>query len=273
MAISQLKLFNERTFALVLGAGAMRLHKLKSITAKHLALAQQSLELIAYDRDVTKVLALTRAHCCSATFPSLRRRLQTHLRGERALLLTAFDAVVADYDAHRIAVGQKLATVMADRVAQYVVELGASIPMTMTTTATATTTATTATASEPMHRLINELASFQRTLARTLDEQALSSALLLTWQSVLPRLRAACQASLPADNAFYLDDDERLAAQALQRQRVDVLRRLARHDALIFVDAALRFYARDAQPPLLVETRVALYDQLVAAATPTPTPK
>ena len=41
-----LKLFNSRTCQLVLGAGAMQVSGLKSITAKHLALANQSVTLV-----------------------------------------------------------------------------------------------------------------------------------------------------------------------------------------------------------------------------------
>jgi vacuolar protein sorting-associated protein 54 len=71
--IEFLKSFNSRTCQVVLGAGAMRSAGLKNITAKHLALASQSLSVIV------------------SLIPYIREFIRRHLSAKQAVMLTEFD--------------------------------------------------------------------------------------------------------------------------------------------------------------------------------------
>jgi len=94
-----LKLFNSRTCQLVLGAGAMQVSGLKSITAKHLALANQS---------ITLILAL---------LPSIRSVLGAMLPEKRhKLLLCELDRLEQDYRLHRDEIHSKLIAIMNERL-------------------------------------------------------------------------------------------------------------------------------------------------------------
>lgn len=94
-----LKLFNSRTCQLVLGAGAMQVSGLKSITAKHLALASQTISFF---------------HVLIA---DLKRLLAAHIpEARRALLFTEIDHVAQDYKMHRDEVHLKLVQIMKERL-------------------------------------------------------------------------------------------------------------------------------------------------------------
>jgi len=94
-----LKLFNSRTCQLVLGAGAMQVSGLKSITAKHLALANQSLTLIL------------------ALLPSIKLVLGAMLPEQRHLLLLCeLDRIGQDYRLHRDEIHSKLIAIMQERL-------------------------------------------------------------------------------------------------------------------------------------------------------------
>lgn len=71
--IEFLKAFNSRTCQVVLGAGAMRSAGLKNITAKHLALASQSLSIMI------------------ALVPYIRETFRRHLSSKQAVMLIEFD--------------------------------------------------------------------------------------------------------------------------------------------------------------------------------------
>lgn len=71
--IEFLKAFNSRTCQVVLGAGAMRSAGLKNITAKHLALASQSLSIMI------------------ALVPYIRETLRRHLHSKQAVMLIETD--------------------------------------------------------------------------------------------------------------------------------------------------------------------------------------
>jgi len=96
--IDLLQLFNSRTCQLVLGAGAMHLVQLKSITAKHLALASQCLSV---------QLAL---------IPHIKVHLQSFFPAKKHILLNDFDRVVQDYQAHQQEISQKFVAIMKERV-------------------------------------------------------------------------------------------------------------------------------------------------------------
>eukprot|EP00250_Pteridium_aquilinum_P007466 c17176_g1_i1 orf=398-3802(+) len=93
------KLFNGRTCQLVLGAGAMQISGLKSITAKHLALASQSISFF------------------HALIPDLKRLLAVHIPDTRKLLLfTEIDHVAQDYKVHKDEIHLKLVQIMKERL-------------------------------------------------------------------------------------------------------------------------------------------------------------
>ncbi|XVF75042.1 hypothetical protein PTKIN_Ptkin13bG0157400 [Pterospermum kingtungense] len=94
-----LKFFNTRTCQLVLGAGAMQVSGLKSITSKHLALASQ-------------VISFT-----YAIIPEIRQILFLKVPEPRkSLLLSEFDRVAQDYKVHRDEIHTKLVQIMRERL-------------------------------------------------------------------------------------------------------------------------------------------------------------
>ncbi|KAL8161855.1 hypothetical protein V2J09_013344 [Rumex salicifolius] len=94
-----LKFFNTRTCQLVLGAGAMQVSGLKSITSKHLALASQ-------------VISFT-----YAIIPDIRQTLFLKVPETRKLLLMSeIDRVAQDYKIHRDEIHTKLVQIMRERL-------------------------------------------------------------------------------------------------------------------------------------------------------------
>ncbi|XP_015166654.1 vacuolar protein sorting-associated protein 54, chloroplastic-like isoform X2 [Solanum tuberosum] len=94
-----LKLFNTRTCQLVLGAGAMQVSGLKSITSKHLALASQ-------------VISFT-----YSIIPELKRILLLKVPETRkGLLIMEVDRVAQDYMVHRDEIHSKLVQIMRERL-------------------------------------------------------------------------------------------------------------------------------------------------------------
>ncbi|TKY89302.1 hypothetical protein EX895_001833 [Sporisorium graminicola] len=93
-----LKQFNSRTCQVVLGAGAMRSAGLKNITAKHLALASQSLSIII------------------SLIPYIRETVRRHLSPKQAVMLTEFDKLRRDFQEHQYEIHAKLVAIMSDRL-------------------------------------------------------------------------------------------------------------------------------------------------------------
>ncbi|WCJ24438.1 Vacuolar protein sorting-associated protein 54 chloroplastic [Euphorbia peplus] len=97
--VELLKFFNTRTCQLVLGAGAMQVSGLKSITSKHLALASQ-------------VISFT-----YAIIPEIRHVLFLKVPETRKLLLLSeMDRVAQDYKVHRDEIHTKLVQIMRERL-------------------------------------------------------------------------------------------------------------------------------------------------------------
>ncbi|UZJ55352.1 hypothetical protein CBS101457_004672 [Exobasidium rhododendri] len=92
------KQFNSRTCQVVLGAGAMRSAGLKNITAKHLALASQSLSIM-----ITLI-------------PYIRETVRRHLSPKQAVMLIEFDKLKRDYQEHQYEIHSKLVAIMSDRL-------------------------------------------------------------------------------------------------------------------------------------------------------------
>ncbi|CAO3589754.1 unnamed protein product [Absidia cylindrospora] len=97
-----LKLFNSRVCQVILGAGAMRSAGLKNISAKHLALASQS---------VGVMIALT---------PSLKECVGRYMPEKHMVLLSEFDRAVNDFKGHQQEIHVKLVAIMNERFSIHV---------------------------------------------------------------------------------------------------------------------------------------------------------
>ncbi|KAI8924687.1 hypothetical protein BC831DRAFT_464348 [Entophlyctis helioformis] len=93
-----LKLFNSRTCQVILGAGAMRSAGLKNITARHIALASQSLGIVI------------------AMIPYLKTGFAALLPPKQQVLLGDFDRILRDYRDHQSELFMKLVGIMNDRL-------------------------------------------------------------------------------------------------------------------------------------------------------------
>ncbi|RLN66773.1 hypothetical protein BBJ29_000059 [Phytophthora kernoviae] len=97
-SIEIFRLFNSRTTQLVLGAGAMQIARLKSISARHLALASQSLEL------------------SMTLIPHIKAALAAHFTDRQKLLLDEFDRVLRDYAEHDEKIFSKFTSIVEDQI-------------------------------------------------------------------------------------------------------------------------------------------------------------
>lgn len=84
---------------MVLGAGAMRSAGLKNITAKHLAMASQTISILI------------------SIIPYARECLRRHLRAKQAVILVDFDKLKRDCQEHQNEIHAKLVAIMGDRLA------------------------------------------------------------------------------------------------------------------------------------------------------------
>ncbi|KAH7910760.1 Vps54-like protein-domain-containing protein [Hygrophoropsis aurantiaca] len=105
--IEFLKAFNSRTCQVVLGAGAMRSAGLRNITAKHLALASQSLSIMV------------------VLIPYVRETFRRHLSPNQAVMLVEFDKLKRDFQEHQNEIHSKLIAIMGDRISAHVKSLQA----------------------------------------------------------------------------------------------------------------------------------------------------
>lgn len=100
-----LRLFNSRTFQLILGAGATRSAGLRSITTKHLAMASQALSII------TTIIPYIRE--------TLRRHTPPHVAPASALA-TDFDKLKRATQEYQDEIHNKLISIMGDRARLHV---------------------------------------------------------------------------------------------------------------------------------------------------------
>ncbi|KAF9139392.1 hypothetical protein BGX30_008028 [Mortierella sp. GBA39] len=100
--IELLKLFNSRTCQVILGAGAMRSAGLKNITAKHLALASQSLSVFA------------------TLIPYVKDWIRSKMTDKQMVMLTEFDRILRDFQEHQNEIHSKLVTIMTERLALHI---------------------------------------------------------------------------------------------------------------------------------------------------------
>ncbi|KAI7854197.1 Vps54-like protein-domain-containing protein [Circinella umbellata] len=95
--VELLKLFNSRVCQVILGAGAMRSAGLKNISAKHLALASQSVGIMI------------------GLIPSLKECVRQHMPTKHTVLLSEFDRILKDYQEHQSEIHAKLVAIMNER--------------------------------------------------------------------------------------------------------------------------------------------------------------
>jgi len=108
-----IKKYNAGVCQLILGAGAMQVSKLKSITAKHLCLAQQSISLL------------------SAILPHIQEGTCKLIEGPKHFLLTQeFDRLKKDLDLHKSEIHEKLVSIMRDRVSVHLQTLSSIVERT-----------------------------------------------------------------------------------------------------------------------------------------------
>ena len=100
--VELLKVFNSRTCQVVLGAGAMRSAGLKNITARHLALASQSLGIFI------------------GLIPYVREAIRRHLTHKQAVMLTEFDRIRRDFQEHQNEIHLKLVAIMNERLTAHI---------------------------------------------------------------------------------------------------------------------------------------------------------
>ncbi|KAG0198257.1 hypothetical protein BGX28_008287 [Mortierella sp. GBA30] len=100
--IELLKLFNSRTCQVILGAGAMRSAGLKNITAKHLALASQSLSVFA------------------TLIPYVKDWIRSKMTDKQIVMLTEFDRILRDFQEHQNEIHSKLVAIMTERLALHI---------------------------------------------------------------------------------------------------------------------------------------------------------
>ncbi|XP_002736560.1 vacuolar protein sorting-associated protein 54-like [Saccoglossus kowalevskii] len=89
-----LQTFNSRTCQLVLGAGALQLVGLKTITTKNLALASRCLQLVAY------------------YIPFVKSHFESRLQPKQHSMLKHFDKILKDYNDHVQEISCKLVAIM-----------------------------------------------------------------------------------------------------------------------------------------------------------------
>ncbi|KAG0049317.1 hypothetical protein BGZ83_005887 [Gryganskiella cystojenkinii] len=100
--IGECFLFNSRTCQVILGAGAMRSAGLKNITAKHLALASQSLSVFA------------------TLIPFIKDWIRSKMTDKQMVMLTDFDRILRDFQEHQNEIHSKLVAIMTERLGIHV---------------------------------------------------------------------------------------------------------------------------------------------------------
>lgn len=105
------KIFNSRTCQLVLGAGALQLVGLKTISTKNLALASRCLQLVVY------------------FIPKVRQHFEEKLVSKNKSMLRNLDQVQKDYTDHINEITNKLVSVMEAVIAQQLSKWEVKAPM------------------------------------------------------------------------------------------------------------------------------------------------
>ncbi|WFD43810.1 hypothetical protein MPSI1_002475 [Malassezia psittaci] len=155
-----MKQYNSRTCQVVLGAGAMRSAGLKNITARHLALASQSLSLMVL------LIAPLRALC------------ERHLKSSQSILLTEFDKLQRDFTEHQNEIHAKLVAIMSDRIQVHAKALSNSNDWNAPFLEDETP------ASHPVQDLVRETGTLHRVMTQYLDMDAIQNILSKVCQAM-----------------------------------------------------------------------------------------
>ncbi|CAN4080290.1 unnamed protein product [Withania somnifera] len=187
-----LKLFNTRTCQLVLGAGAMQVSGLKSITSKHLALASQ-------------VISFT-----YTIIPELKRILFLKVPDTRkGLLIQEFDRVAQDFKVHRDEIHLKLVQIMRERLLVHLRGLSQIVESWNRPEDTDTQP------SQFARSITKEVGLLQRVLSRTLHEldvQAIFRQVVIIFHSQISEAFSHLDTSSPqAKKRMYCDVQHILA--------------------------------------------------------------
>ncbi|OIV97295.1 hypothetical protein TanjilG_07047 [Lupinus angustifolius] len=182
-----LKFFNTRTCQLVLGAGAMQVSGLKSITSKHLALASQVISFI------------------HAIIPEIRQILFLKVPETRKMLLVAeIDRVAQDYKVHRDEIHTKLVQIMRERLLVHLRGLPQIVE-----SWNRPEDAADQQPSQFARSLTKEVGYLQRVLSRTLNEedvQAIFRQVVIIFHSQISEAFSRFDISTPqAQNRLYRD--------------------------------------------------------------------
>ncbi|MEQ2306716.1 Vacuolar protein sorting-associated protein 54 [Ameca splendens] len=106
-----LKHFNSRSCQLVLGAGALQVVGLKTITTKNLALASRCLQLVVY------------------YIPIIRAHFETKLQPKQFNVLRHFDHITKDYNDHITEISAKLVAIMDSLFEKFLSKYEVKAPM------------------------------------------------------------------------------------------------------------------------------------------------
>ncbi|XP_061889023.1 vacuolar protein sorting-associated protein 54 isoform X1 [Entelurus aequoreus] len=106
-----LKHFNSRSCQLVLGAGAMQVVGLKTITTKNLALASRCLQLVVF------------------YIPVIRRHFESKLQAKHLSVLRHFDHITKDYSDHIAEIWAKLVAIMDSAFEKILTKYEVKAPM------------------------------------------------------------------------------------------------------------------------------------------------
>lgn len=109
--IDLLKIFNSRTCQLVLGAGALELVGLKTISTRNLALASRCLQLVVF------------------YIPLVRSHFEGKLVNKSITMLKHLDQILKDYQDHIDEISNKLVTIMESMVDQQLSRWEVKAPM------------------------------------------------------------------------------------------------------------------------------------------------
>jgi vacuolar protein sorting-associated protein 54 len=120
-SIEIFRLFNSRTTQLVLGAGAMQIARLKSISARHLGthfVLPHSLWLSSRLTlcVVLKALASQSLDLTMTLIPHIKAALAAHFTDRQKLLLEEFDRVLRDYAEHNEKIFSKFTSIVEDQI-------------------------------------------------------------------------------------------------------------------------------------------------------------
>lgn len=92
--VDMLKMFNSRTCQLIIGAGALHLVGLKTISTKNLGLASRCLQLIVF------------------YLPMVKKHFEDHLQPKQTTMLKHFEQLLKDYTDHIAMISAKLVSIM-----------------------------------------------------------------------------------------------------------------------------------------------------------------